>query len=586
MRICREDNLLKLIFPNRRRVTGLKRSSRSERQHVAPSVSWGLSVFVNELAYASGRFCRYGLSPAYAGFASCGGYPQLTLGARCCRSLRELSSIGLAVLVTLISVHAAPAQTRPADLVIINANIHTIVTRDSKAEALAVSGNRIAAVGSDADVRKLIGRATRVIDARGRLLIPGFNDAHVHFTGIGNTFSSVDLRYSTRRAEAIAAIEHCARFMPGGRWILGSGWRTTNQDAPTRKELDIAAPENPMLIYHADAGLAFANEFALKAAGLKNDSTGIDRGEDGMPTGVVRGEALRRISRSVPTNHTQNWSQIAETATNYAASLGVTSVQDMHSDDLRAVYRELERTGKLKTRVYDCLKIGDRQKLADSRMARNGGDMVTDGCVKTFSDGNGEDELALRRDILAADKLGLQVMVHAIGKSANDIVLRVFESLKQTNGSRDRRLRVEHAHDPRVEDLPRFAKTEAVASMQPYLFEDSEREFYARLLGQATPVAFGSDAAMVDLNPLLGIHAAVNTPFQPVSVYEAVKAYTLGSAFAQFQEREKGTIEVGKLADFVILSDDIFTIDRSMIRDTRVQLTFVDGREVYRIEGK
>lgn len=493
----------------------------------------------------------------------------------------------LAFLLTLIFALSSSAQTRPADLVVVNANIRTIVTRDSRATALAVTGGRITAVSSDnEEIRKLIGPNTQVFDARRLLLIPGFNDAHVHFMGIGNTFSSIDLRYSTRSTEAIGAIERCVRFVPASRWILGSGWKTSNQDTLTRKQLDVAAPLNPVFIYHADATVAFANALAIKAAGLTDDAPGIERGADGTPTGLVRGNALRRISLAVPPDHTKNWSQLAEAATNYAASLGVTSVQDMHSDDSRAVYRELERTGKLKTRIYDCLKIGEHKKLSDSRLARNGGDMVTDGCLKAFSDGNAEDESALLRDILAADRLGLQVMVHAIGKSANDIVLRVFENVTRKNGPRDRRLRVEHAHDLRVEDLSRFLRSNAVASMQPHLFEDSEKEFYSRLLRQGTPVAFGSDASIIDLNPLLGIHTAVNTPFEPIGVYEAVRAYTLGSAFAQFQEREKGTIEVGTLADFVILSDDIFTIDRSKIRDTRVLFTFVGGRQVFRLEAK
>ncbi|HUR97606.1 MAG TPA: amidohydrolase family protein, partial [Pyrinomonadaceae bacterium] len=278
-----------------------------------------------------------------------------------------------------------------------------------------------------------------------------------------------------------------------------------------------------------------------------------------------------------------NWIEIAETATNYAASLGVTSVQDMHSDDSREIYRGLERRGKLKTRVYDCLPLRDWRKLKASRLLTSSGDMVTDGCLKGFSDGDDESKPALLRDVAAADDAGLQIMIHAIGPSANRIVLDVFERAAKTNKPRDRRLRVEHAHNVADLDLPRFGRSKIVASMQPYLFEGSRGSRYGTLLKQRAPVAFGSDASIVDLNPLFGIHAAVNNVTEPISVYEAVRAYTVTAAYAQFEEKEKGTIEPGKLADFVILSDDVFAIDRKKIHDVKVVLTVVDGRVVYQI---
>ena len=501
-------------------------------------------------------------------------------GRATCPALRLLF-VTVAVLCCLYSVAGQP---RPADLVIVNANIRTITTRDSKAAALAVTANRITAVGADAEVRKLIGPSTRIIDAAGRLVLPGFNDAHVHFTGIGNTFSSIDLRDAKRAEDVITRVERYARFLPRGRWILGSGLPTG--PPVSRKGLDVVSSANPVFIYNAGASSALANSLAFTRAGLKDDMPGVDRDASGVPTGTVRSEAMRRIAGVVPQDQPRNWPEIAETATNYAASLGVTSVQDMHSDDSRAVYVELHKKRKLKTRVYDCLALHDWKKLSDSRLANASGDMVRDGCVKSFSDGDPNDVSSLRRQIAEADKVGLQVMVHAIGKSANGIVLTVFEEVAKLNRARDRRLRVEHAHGPNESDLPRFARSQSIASMQPHLFEYGNGEYYETLLLQNTVLAFGSDAAMVDLNPLLGIHAAVNAPTESISVYDAVRAYTLGSAFAEFQEKEKGTIEPGKLADFVILSDDIFIVERSRIKEAKVVRTFVDGREVFALSEK
>lgn len=472
-------------------------------------------------------------------------------------------------------------QNRPADLVVINAKVRTMTTKNSVVDAFAVSGNRISAVGTNKLIKTFIGPSTRVIDARGRLVLPGFNDAHVHFLGVGNSFSSIDLRDVKSAAEMTARIERYVRFLPKGRWILGGNFKTENWGLPTRKAIDAITADNPVFLYHSDAKTAFASSAAFKLAKLDDTGVDVDRDASGEPTGVIRANALRKVRSSVPADHTRNWLQIAETATNYAASLGVTSVQDMHSDDSREIYRDLQRRRKLKTRVYDCVPLRDWKKLRDSRLTSNAGEMVTDGCLKSFSDGDEESKPKLFRDVLAADKAGLQIMIHAIGASANTIVLDVFERAAKENGPRDRRFRVEHAHNPRVADLPRFGQSRIIASMQPFLFEGSNGSHYGTLLKQNALVAFGSDASMVDLNPMLGIDAAINAGAESISVFDAVRAYTFGSAYAEFREKEEGTIEVGKLADFVILSDDIFTIEPDKIRDVKVVQTIVDGKVVY-----
>jgi predicted amidohydrolase YtcJ len=456
-----------------------------------------------------------------------------------------------------------------------------MTTRDSVVQAFAVSRNRISAIGTNKQINSFIGPSTRVIEGRGRVVIPGFNDSHVHFMAIGNSFSSIDLRTVKSAAEMTERIAHYARFLPKGRWILGGHFDDKGWDLPDQKSLDAVSPDNPVFLYRSGASAAFGNARAFEKSKLKAGEEGVDISSAGEATGIVRGPALQKLASVVPPDHITNWHQVAETAANFAASLGVTSVQDMHSDDSRATYLELEREGKLKTRVYDCLPLRDWSRLKSSRLPATPGAMVTDGCLKGFSDGDDESKPALLRDVIAADSAGFQIMIHAIGATANHIALDVFEAAAKMNGVRDRRFRIEHAHNVAELDIPRFARSNIVASMQPFLFSGTRGSRFATLMKQKARVAFGSDASMADFDPLAGIYAAVNAGAESISVFDAVRAYTAGSAQAQFQEKEKGTIEPGKLADFVILSDDIFAIDRQKIRETKVILTVVNGKVVY-----
>jgi len=291
----------------------------------------------------------------------------------------------------------------------------------------------------------------------------------------------------------------------------------------------------------------------------------------------------------VPPNHTRNLSEVLETATKYAASLGVTSVQDTHSDDIAVELRALASKGKLKTRVYDCISLSKWKDLAEKKTKAPSGDaMVRTGCVKFFAEDDEEDIAQLERDITGADKAELQVAIHAIGASHVQTVLTVFEKAAKTNGTRDRRFRVEHARNADAKDLPRFALLNAIASMQPWLFfggNGSASDDYKKIFAAGMPIAFGSDASMTDFDPILGIHAAVNSK-NGISVEQAVRAYTLGSGFVEFQEKAKGNLEVGKLADFVILSNDIFELDRNNIRNTRVDITILNGKVIFQTDLK
>lgn len=495
----------------------------------------------------------------------------------------------LIVLVFAVNVFG---QADVADLIIVNANVRTLSEKQPRAEAIAISGGKIIAVGSTKTIRGLTGKETKVIDAGGKLVLPGFNDAHVHFAAIGNTFSSIPLKDLRSPREFSERLAYYARFLPKGRWILGSGWdnRSWVPNDPLRLEMaNAVTPVNPLFVYNWDATAAFANSRALELAGITKESKDppggtIIRDAAGEPTGVLRGTAMRLVGRLVPANHMRDLPAIIETASNYAASLGVTSVTDVHSDDLSAVLRELDRQGKLKTRVYDCVPLDQWTRLEQAGVKAATGDaMVRSGCLKYYVEEDDVDIEKLESDITAADRAGLQVAIHAIGPRPNEIVLNAFEKAITANGARDRRFRVEHAHDARPEDLLRFAKLGVIASMQPWLFygpNGNRSDPYKKIFEHRTQVAFGSDASITDFDPLLAIHAAVNGK-NGISVEQAVRAHTIGSAYAEFQEDVKGTIEVGKLADFVILSEDIFQIDTSKLRGVKVETTVLAGSLIY-----
>jgi hypothetical protein len=471
-------------------------------------------------------------------------------------------------------------------MILINGNVRTFDKRNPRAEAVAVSNGRIIAVGNNASIKALTNAKTIIIDAKGKLVLPGFNDAHVHLTGIGNLFSHLDLRAATDQADVIRRLSDYGRVLPKGRWIIGAGI-SLDKSPITLKALDDVSPDNPLLLYLSDTSSALVNSAALRAARISLNSRGTSHGgvvraEDGKPTGVVAGTAVAIVRNAVPRDHSSNWSEIIETASNYAASLGVTSVQDVHSDDLAVSLRQLALTGSLKTRVYDCIGLKEWQKLVRAGVkAASGDSFVRAGCVKGNARPDQVDPEDLKLAIADPDKAGLQVMIHAIGERANENALYVFESVAARNGKRDRRFRIEHSHRMKSGDIARLSPSAIIASMQPHLFLNGGDDYRA-IFKSGVRIAFGSDASITDFNPLLGIHAAINgDPARSLTVEEAVGAYTLGSAYAEFQEKEKGSIEKGKLADLVVLSDDIFTIAPSKIDKVKVLTTVVNGRIVF-----
>jgi len=483
-----------------------------------------------------------------------------------------MKALRIWVLIFALAPGAFP-QLAP-DLAIINGDVRTMSDRGPRAQALAVIGNKIALVGSNAAVLKTSTERTQVIDAGGGLVLPGFNDPHVHFMAIGKRFSTLDLRNIAVPDALYERLREYARVLPKGRWILGSGGSEDLWERIDSLEIDRLTPDNPVFLYHADARSAIANSRALAMAGI-----GSGRG------GVVRETVFERIRRAVPADHTRRWAEIAETASNYAAAHGVTSVQDTDSDDRSDIYRNLAAAGRLKTRVYDCVIISDWKKHSGpGKKFPAGTDWVRTGCLKGTADADGSALRSLQADVTAADKAGFQVLIHAIGAVQTKTALDLFENAVRANGERDRRFRIEHAERSAADDISRMRALGVIASVQPYLFGgiNARREYYDRLLNAEIPVIFGSDAPMTEFDPFLTLRAGSgNTASDTANWKAAVSRMTLGPAAAEFQEKVKGKIEPGMLADFVVIDVEG---NGGAAELGAVRFTIVDGRVVYRAD--
>ncbi len=555
--------------------------------------------------------------------------------------MKTLLLFGLTILM-LHSTFSPNNKGVAPDLIIVNATVRTMDSRQPSAQAVAILGNRIVAVGPDKDIKKLAGNNTRIIDAKKQLVLPGFNDSHVHFLSGGFQLSSVDLRDANSPQEFAERIRSFAEQLPTGRWITGGDWdheRWPKTDLPTRELIDRFTPNTPVFVSRLDGHMALANSLALRLAGVTRQTLDPPGGlivrnpQTGEPTGILKDAAQSFVWKVIPEKSFEEKLAAARAATNHAASLGVTSVQDMSAGNDVGVYQTLLNRGELKTRIYAVAPLPAWERVARTGVrAHFGSDMLRIGGLKGFADGSLGSTTALfyepYRDapgtsgipsdemfpegkmlqrVREADQAGLQIMIHAIGDRANDLILSIFEQISRENGAGERRFRIEHAQHIRPQDIPRFARHKVIASMQPYHAIDDGRWAEKRigkerakttyafrsLLDAGAVLAFGSDWTVAPLDPLLGIYAAVTrrtldgknskgwVPEQKISVEETVKAYTAGSAYAESQEGIKGTITPGKLADLVILSRDIFKIDPTDIEKVKVVMTVLDGRVVY-----
>ncbi len=537
----------------------------------------------------------------------------------------------------------ANSQPKPlATLIITNGAIYTVDKQHPRADAVAVIGDRIVAVGSRAEIDLWRGPETRVIDAGRKLVLPGFNDAHVHFIQGGAQLDQVQLTDAASPQEFAKRIAAQAKKTPKGEWILGGRWDETKwpkQELPTKEFVDGITGATPIFVERYDGHEALANSAAMKVAGVDVKTADVPGGvivrdASGNPTGIFKDAAQELIYKVVPPMTQEQRVRVARRALEHAASLGVTSVQHMNPEfaDV-AAYSELAENGELTTRIYavpmetdwrDQAKVGIRHAWGSSYLRLGAVKGYADGSLgsrtaymfEPFTDdpanrGLLSEEMhppsAMRDRLMGADAAGLQIRVHAIGDRAISTMLDIFADIEKEHGYHDQRFAIEHAQHMAQKDFERFAKLHVIASMQPYhaiddgrwaekrLGHDRARYSYAwrSFLDHGVTLAFGTDWPVAPFDPMLGLYAAVTRatldgknpdgwiPEEKITLPEAIEAYTMGAAFAEFQEREKGSITPGKLADMVILSDNIFDLKPEAIRNVKVQTTIVGGKVVY-----
>jgi len=545
----------------------------------------------------------------------------------------------LLLSVLLVSFFTV-SQSQVPDVVFVGGKIWTADKARPNAEALAVLNGRIIAVGSSSEIKKLAGVGTKVVDLKGKRVLPGFIDNHTHFMSGGFQLQSVDLRYAKSEAEFAALIKARAEKRPS-RWVTGGDWDHDNWpggNLPTKELIDRYTPQTPVFVNRYDGHMALANSYVLKLAGIDNTTPDPQGGtivrdkKTGEPTGVLKDAAMNLVYRHVPDPSEEEMLEAARLALAEARKFGVTSIQDVSSGGDIRVYQILRDKGELTSRFHCRVPLSQWDNLAAVGIKVPFGDeWIRMGSLKEFADGSLGSSTALffqpftsdpgtrglAMDVVldgrlekwatAADKAGLQLSIHAIGDSANSLMLDLFEKLTKTNPQWDRRFRIEHAQHIAPKDFARFAKLGVIASVQPYHAIDDGRWAEKRIgherckatypfrtfLDKGVKMCFGSDWTVGPLSPILGIYAAVTRrttdganpngwfPEQKITVGEAIESYTINCAYAAFEEHDKGSITTGKMADLVVLSDDILTIDPVKIEKVEVEMTVVGGKVVF-----
>lgn len=546
----------------------------------------------------------------------------------------------------LVSTSACDMSTRdrsagPVTLAVVNARVWTGNTQRPWADAIAVAGDRLVAVGSSAEVRKQAGRA-EIIDAGGQFLVPGFIDSHVHFVTGGYRLSSVQLKDAGTPQEFVRRIQAFAQTVPAGTWITGGDWDNERWggELPTRAWVDSVTANHPVWVNRYDGHMALANSAALTAAQVTSatrDVAGgtIVRDARGAPTGVLKDNAMALMDTAITPPPPEVEDRALDAAMRYVAENGVTTVHNMGSWNDVAIFERARNAGRLTTRIYAAVPLDTWERLRDTLRARGGGGRgdawLTLGALKGFTDGSLGSRTAAMYEPFddapgnagffintpenlytwtkGADSAGLHVLIHAIGDRAIGTLLGIFERVARENGPRDRRFRIEHVQHIAAADIPRLGALGVIGSMQPYhaiddgrfadkpLGKDRASRTYAfrSLLDAKATLAFGSDWFVAPPSAIEGIYAAVTRrtlddknpdgwfPEQKISVEEALRAYTVNAAYAEFAERDKGTLEVGKLADFALIDRDLTTTPPAELRNARVVLTVVGGKVVHRV---
>jgi predicted amidohydrolase YtcJ len=519
-----------------------------------------------------------------------------------------------------------------AEIIILNANAITVDSKQPRAEAIAICNKRIIAVGSNTEIRKYIGKKTRVVDARNKTVVPGFVDCHVHMTGFGQFLETLDLRNVGSIREMQLKLKAYAQENIGKGWVLGGRWdeeRFAEHRYPTRWDLDKVVQDRPVFLLRVCGHIAVANSKAMQLAGLTDESK-IDYGSVDLdeasrdPTGVLRENALELVWKVVPKPGKKEIEEACLLACNRAVKAGLTCVHWMlrSSNEVKALQKLLSE-GKLPLRVYLGIPVSLLKQLTSLGLTTGfGNDMVKIGFVKILADGSlGGHTAALKKPyadkpdtngmmlytqkeldrlVLKAHEAGLQLAIHAIGDRAMEAVLEAYEKALNKCPSKNHRHRIEHCSVLNPKLIKRMKRLNIVASVQPhFVFSDfwvvdrvgkkRARWVYPfkALLKQGIVVASGSDCPVEPISPILGVWSAVTRkdfPEERLSLDEALQTYTLNAAYASFDENKRGTIETGKLADLTILSQNLTKIKADAIKNVKVEMTIVDGKIAYTSE--
>jgi hypothetical protein len=514
-------------------------------------------------------------------------------------------------------------------LLILNANVHTLNPKKPTARAIAVYDNRIVAVGTTKQIRRFIGRKTKIIDANDGTIIPGLNDCHAHMVSFGQFLQTVELRNTKSIKELQTRLRRYAERNPEKNWIQEGRWdeeKLAEKRYPTRHDLDAAVSDRCVFLVRVCGHVAVANSRALQAAGITRKTAiqggrvGLDP-ETGEPNGVLYENALNLVSKAVPKPSSDELEETCILACKRAVEAGLTCVHWMIGSPTESeVIQKVCSAGRMPLRIYLGIPISVLEHLTSLRLRTGfGNDMVKIGFVKILADGSlGGRTAALEKPyfdrpdtcgmmlygqkqldelFIKSHEAGLQIAVHAIGDHAIGAVLNSFEKTMKTNPSNDHRHRIEHCSVLNPGLIRRMKKLRLVASVQPHFVPsdfwvaDRVGPYRARwvypfktLMHEGLTLAAGSDCPVEPISPILGVWGAVarkSFPEENLTAEEALRMYTVNAAYASFDENERGTIEVGKLADLTILSADPLSVPLDDIKKIRVQMTIVDGKIVY-----
>jgi len=533
------------------------------------------------------------------------------------------------------------AATAELDTAYIKGRIWTGVRGAPIETAIGIVGARIAAVG-DGAVRARVGKRTRVVDLGGAFVVPGFVDGHVHFLLAAATLTPPDLRHTATRQEFARRVGDAAKQLPSGEWLLGGNWDAElwGGELPSRQWIDAVTPQTPVALTRLDQHMWLVNSLGLKLAGIDRNTPEpaggrIVRDASGDPTGIVIDMGKSLIQKVIPPRSDATIHRMMRTGIEHGLRNGVTQAHSMGLDwDTHNALLRLRALGETDMRFFSFIPLPDWEKMADIvKREGRGDDWVRWGGLKGLADGSLGSRTALfhrpyddapgtrgirvmplegmREWVTQADKHGLNVSIHAIGDQANDDVLDLYEGVAKANGTRDRRFRVEHAQHLTPAAIPRFARQDVIASVQPYHAIDDGRWAIQRvgaerlkgtyafksLIDTGAHVCFGSDWPVAPFAPLTGIAAAVLRqtidgknpggwmPEQRITVEQALMAYTAQNAYAGFQEDRLGRLVPGYIADLVVLDKDLLQIDPQQIGTVKVLRTVVDGKERFVAES-